>query len=243
MFFQPGQVNSGQNGTFQQMMQMMQQGGGMPQVPQNSAPQITQQQGNRNSVAMAPQPQQQQRPAQPGGAVGGAVSAGNNLQKLYGMGQDASNWTGRQFGGSPQIDPVAQNGAAGGMSTPQGGMSGMFGGAGANGMSGAMGQGQMPIGSTAMGQQTAMANNGAANAMGPTAGGANASSSSGLIGGMFGGMSPTGVALPGGAASGVFGGASGAGSTAAGAGGAGADATAAGTSSSPSWLSWLTDLF
>jgi len=75
----------------QMMMQLMQMMGGGVQGPQpigNNSPQIpVPNNAQHNNVMMPPQQQQQQKPGQPGGALGGLVNTGENIQKLYGMGQ------------------------------------------------------------------------------------------------------------------------------------------------------------
>lgn len=103
------------NGAFYQAMIQQMQGGGnnaMPQM-QNMSPNLTRQPRQQMSnVTQAPQIPQRQ--GQPGGGVGSAVQAGNNLQQLYGMGKTGYNNLSGMFGQNtpaPNANPNAMPGS------------------------------------------------------------------------------------------------------------------------------------
>lgn len=234
------------------LLQMMQQGGGgnpfaspqggMPPVG-NMAPQIPVQQAQQGGIRQLPV-QQPQQPQQPGGALGGAVNAGNNISSLYGMGNKAYNGIGGMFG----------PGSTSQTSTPMSGASNLTGQQNAQTFMGPMGN---PSSSTSgmssgMPMASGMPNYSGYGMAGPSAGGmyggqqgVNAAFMNGGSGPMFGSMGATGTG-PGGATMGMFGGMGangsgyGLGTMGTTAGSVAGTGSAAG-SSSPSWLSQLWD--
>lgn len=242
----PSMMNAGM---YQQLLAMLQGGGsgGMPQ-PQNMAPQIAQQQHQPTSnISPVPQQQKPQQPGQPGGAVGGAVQAGSNLQKLYGMGQNAYNGingaiNGQTPLGGMQANPNAVSGSpvantqAGNQYLMQNPGMAQQQGMQASGMQGA--QGSQPFfGGMQSGQGASMYGTpGMAGSM-PSAQGTMANFAQSPTASMFGSMGPTGAGAGttfGSAAGGAAGGAS--------TGSAAGTGAAADTSSSmPDWLSSILD--
>lgn len=223
---------------------------GMSAMP-NMAPNIAQQQrqptSNISQIPQTLQPQRQQNQPQ-GGQVGAAVQAGDNMQKLYGMGNDAYKWGSGMM--SPNTPPNAPQGPYAAGQTPGQGY-GMGGQMPLNPQMNVLTGGQPPMGSPGLAPSGAAMQTSAGSQAGQPFFGGMQNPMSGMYG--AGGM-PAGAAqgtmanfaAPTGASGSTFGSMGGAAGAAGTAGQmADASATAAGTgatgSSMPAWLSSLLD--